>query len=229
MLSAVLVGFIGSLFAPFVCRVAGSYAGRLIALIPLGLCGYFVSFIPGLPENGAVSFSYAWAPLLGVNLSFYVDGLSLLFASVISLIGVMVMLYAGAYFGAHGKIASFYAYILFFMASMLGMVLSDNIITLFIFWELTGLSSFLLIGFNHEKEEARKAAWQALLVTGLGGLSLLAGLLLLGTAGGSYEMSELLNKGDVIKSHPTYTAIFILIALGAFTKSAQFSLPLLAA
>ena len=222
MLTAVLAGFIGSLFAPFVCRVTRIHAGRLIALIPLGLFAYFLIFIVRMPQDGAITFSYAWAPLLGVNLSFYVDGLSLLFATVISFIGIMVMLYAGSYFGAHEKIASFYAYILFFMASMLGMVLSDNIISLFVFWELTGLSSFLLIGFNHEKEAARKAAWQALLVTGFGGLALLAGLLLLGTAGGSYELSELLNKGSAIKAHRAYTAIFILVSLGAFTKSAQF-------
>jgi multicomponent Na+:H+ antiporter subunit A len=108
------------------------------------------------------------------------------------------------------------------MASMLGIVLSDNLITLFIFWELTSLSSYFLIGFDHERDQARYAAWQALLVTGLGGLALLAGLLLLGMSAGTYALGELLTRGDAIREDQLYTAILLLIAVGAFTKSAQF-------
>jgi len=222
MLFAVLSGLIGSLFAPWISRLAKNRSGWLIALLPLSLCVYFSSFVQPLAQNGHLSFVHTWVPGLGVNLSFYLDGLSLLFAMVISFIGVLVVLYAGAYFSGHKEVGRFYALILIFMSAMLGIVLAGNIITLFVFWELTGISSYLLIGFNHEKEAARKAAWQALLVTGTGGLALLAGLMLLGHAGGSYELADLLTRGDQVKAHSLYPAIFLLIAAGAFTKSAQF-------
>ncbi len=222
MLAAILSGFIGSLLAPFIYRFTKKYASWLIALIPFSLSIYFSSFIPIIAKKGPLSFSHTWIPGLGVNFSFYLDGLSILFAVVISFIGTLVLVYAGSYFSDHSRVGRFYSHILIFMSAMLGVVLADNIITLFMFWELTGISSFLLIGFDHEKESARKAAWQALLVTGAGGLAMLGGFIILGQIGGSYELSELLNKGDVIKAHPFYSAVFLLIAAGAFTKSAQF-------
>ena len=222
MLTALLTGFLASLFAPLVYRGAKEYTGRILALVPLSLCIYFVSFLPSLSRNGALSFYRPWVSGLDIHLSFYLDGLSLLFAVVITFIGILVLVYSGPYFSENPKLPRFYAIILFFMSSMLGVVLSDNIITFFLFWELTSVSSYLLIGFDHEKKEARQAAWQALLVTGMGGLALLAGLLLLGQVGGSYAFSELFSKGDLIKSHALYPGIFILMALGAFTKSAQF-------
>ena len=222
MLTAILSGFAASFSAPFIYKWTRGYAGRILALVPLCLCAYFISFLPSLSHNGDLSFKIPWVSGLNIHLSFYLDGLSLLFAVVISFIGVLVLVYAGAYFNQHPQLQRFYSIILFFMAAMLGVVLSDNIITFFLFWELTTVSSYLLIGFDHEKEEARKAAWQALLITGAGGLALLAGLILLGQAGGSYEFSELINNGGLIKNHDLYPAIFILMALGAFTKSAQF-------
>jgi multicomponent Na+:H+ antiporter subunit A len=122
----------------------------------------------------------------------------------------------------HKKLARFYGYLLFFMTSMLGVVLSDNILALFVFWELTSISSYLLIGFNHETERSRYAALQALLVTGGGGLAMMAGLILMGVVGGSFNISELLNQAPAIVGHSLYLPILILILLGAFTKSAQF-------
>ena len=222
MLIALLSGFFASLLAPLVTKLTRDYAGRLLSLVPLCLCTYFLSFLPTLAHIGELSFQIEWVTGLDIHLSFYLDGLSLLFAVIISFIGVLVLVYAGAYFNNNPKLPRFYAIVLFFMASMLGVVLSDNIFTFFLFWELTGVSSYLLIGFDHEKEDARNAAWQALLVTGMGGLALMAGLLLLGQVGGSYEFSELLSKGGLVKESPLYPAIFILMALGAFTKSAQF-------
>jgi multicomponent Na+:H+ antiporter subunit A len=222
MFSAIITGFAGSLVAPLMYKITRDYTGGLLALIPLCLCAYFASFLPELTQNGPLSFSRTWVSELDVHLSFYLDGLSLLFAVTITFIGILVLVYAGPYFKGKPGVGRFYAYILFFMSAMLGLVLSDNIITLFIFWELTGVSSFLLIGFDHEIEGARKAAWQALLVTGMGGLALLAGLLLLGQAGESYELSRLLTRSGMVQNHGTYPAIFLLISLGAFTKSAQF-------
>lgn len=154
-------------------------------------------------------------------MSFYLDGLSLLFVLLISGIGALVMIYAGGYLKGHEAIGKFFIYILLFMSSMLGVVLASNMITLFVFWELTSFSSYMLIGFYHEKEKSRWAALQALIVTGLGGLALLAGVLLIGAAGNSFELADLLNNGVNLGSHSLYLPMLLLILLGAFTKSAQ--------
>jgi len=154
--------------------------------------------------------------------SFYADGLALLFATLISGIGTFILIYAGGYLKGHPQQGRMFAFLLLFMGSMLGVVLSDNLITLFVFWELTSLTSYLLIGFNHEEERSRRAALQALVVTGAGGLAMLAGFLLMGTAAGSLELSGILKRGDAVRSSGLYLPILILVLLGAFTKSAQF-------
>lgn len=196
--------------------------GWFIALLPLILTLYFAGLIGRVAAGEVITTSYAWVPSFGVNLSFYVDGLSLVFALLISGIGTLVVIYAGGYLAGHPQLGRFYFYLLLFMTAMLGLVLSGNIITMFIFWELTSLSSYLLIGFNHRQAGARASALQALLVTGLGGLALLVGLILLGQVGGSWELATLLNQGATIQSHPLYLPILLLILLGTFTKSAQF-------
>jgi multicomponent Na+:H+ antiporter subunit A len=165
---------------------------------------------------------FPWIPSLGVNLSFYVDGLGLLFALLISGIGLLVMLYASRYLAGHPYLHRFYAILLLFMISMLGVVLADNVLVLFIFWELTSVTSYLLIGFDHEKASSRAGAWQALLVTGAGGLAMLAGLLLLGLMAGTLELSQIITQGDTIRANSLYLPVLLLVALGAFTKSAQF-------
>ena len=222
MLGAVLSGFILSFFAPFAHRLLKNASGWFLALLPLGLAVYFAGHIRLVAGGEGLIFSYNWVPSLSVNLSFYLDGLSLLFAVIITGIGAVVIVYASAYLEGHPQLGRLYAYLLAFMASMIGVVLADNLVTIFIFWELTGLCSYLLIGFEHERKEAREAALQALLVTGTGGLAMLAGFLLLGEASGSYEVHEILSRGDIVRSHPQYAVIFILILAGAWTKSAQF-------
>ena len=221
MVIAVLSGFGASLAAPWLHRLTRGVTGWIIALLPLGLTVYFASFIGSLAAGETFAISYPWVPSLGVSLSFYLDGLSLLFALIISGIGALVIIYAGGYLAGHVLLGRFYAFILMFMASMLGVVLAGNILTLFVFWELTSISSYLLIGFDHEREEARAAALQALLVTGGGGLALLAGLVLLGQVGGSMEIPVLLAQGDAVRGHELYLPILLLVLLGAFTKSAQ--------
>jgi multicomponent Na+:H+ antiporter subunit A len=221
MLLAVISGFILSAAAPWLVRVSPRWAGWVTALLPLGLAAYFYSFLESVKAGKATIFSYGWAPDLGVNLSFSLDGLSFLFVMLISGIGSLVFIYSSAYLSGHSELGRFYSYLAIFMASMLGLVLSDNMIALFMFWELTSISSYLLIGFEHERESARAAALQALLVTGAGGLSLLAGFLLMNQIGGSMELSSLSEKSDVIRAHPHYMPILILILVGAFTKSAQ--------
>jgi multicomponent Na+:H+ antiporter subunit A len=222
MAIAVFSGFVASAAAPWLHKITRNLTGWVIALLPLALFIYFAALVGPVAEGEVFSTSYAWVPSLGINLSFYLDGLSLLFGLLITGVGAAVMVYAGGYLAGHPHLGRFYTFILMFMASMLGVVLSNNIFTLFIFWELTSLSSYFLIGFDHEQDESRTAALQALLVTAGGGLALLAGLILLSFAGGTAEISELLMNGEMIRRSALYLPALLLILLGAFTKSAQF-------
>ncbi|MCW4628731.1 MULTISPECIES: monovalent cation/H+ antiporter subunit A [Marinomonas] len=163
-----------------------------------------------------------WIPAIGLELAFRLDGLALLFAILILGIGLLVILYARYYLSAKDSIGKFYAYLILFMFAMLGVVLSDNLIQLWFFWELTSISSFLLISFWGHKAEARKGARMALTVTGAGGLALLAGLLILGNTVGSFSLQDVLDSGELIKASTNYPVIVVLVLLGAFTKSAQF-------
>ncbi len=222
MLQAVLASFGVALLSPWLVRVFKGRSGWLLALLPLALTVYFGRLAPGVSEGSSVTQSFPWLPALGVELSFYLDGLSLLFALLISFIGVFIVVYAGGYLRDDPNLGRFYLALLAFMAAMLGLVLSDNLITLFVFWELTSLTSFFLVGYKHQYEESRKSALQALLVTGLGGLAMLAGFLLLGSVAGTYTISELLTQSGAIQGHALYLPTLLLVLLGAFTKSAQF-------
>jgi len=222
MLAAILGGYLLALIAPALHRVTRASTGWLLALPPLGLAVYFAGQLVPIASGEIFRESYPWVPALGVNLSFRLDGLSLLFALLITGVGALVLVYAGGYLGSHPQLGRLYAFLLLFMASMLGLVLADNLLALFVFWELTSISSYFLIGFDHERGEARAAALQALLVTGGGGLALLAGLLLLGQAGGTMELSALLRQGQGLGAHPLSVPALLLILVGAFTKSAQF-------
>lgn len=221
IVGAILSGFALALVAPWLYRVGRRATGWILALLPAGLAFYFASHLRLIADGEAILISYPWVPGLSISLSFYMDGLSLLFALLISGIGTLVIIYAGGYLNGHHQLGRFYAFMLMFMASMLGVVLAGNLITMFVFWELTSLSSFLLIGFEHERETARAAALQALLVTSAGGLALLAGLLLLGQVSGSLELSAVLSRREAIAGHSLYLPILLLILAGAFTKSAQ--------
>ena len=163
----------------------------------------------------------SWAPSLGLSLSFNLDGLGLLFALLITAIGALVVLYASRYLEGHAQAGRFYASLFAFMGAMLGVALSDNVLTLFVFWELTGFTSFLLIGFEHERDEARTAALQALIVTGGGGLALLAAGVLLFDVSGTTSLSAMAASRASIVAHPFYSAMAPLVLLAAFTKSAQ--------
>jgi multicomponent K+:H+ antiporter subunit A len=164
--------------------------------------------------------SWDWVPQIGLKIAFRLDGLAFLFALLILGIGLLVILYARYYLAEEHSLGRFYALHLLFMGSMLGIVLSDNLLVLFAFWELTSLSSFLLIGYWGHEQEARSGARMALTVTGAGGLALLAGFLLLGHISGTYEISRI--PREAVQSHSLYLPALILVLLGAFTKSAQF-------
>src|SRR6185312_15665638 len=151
-----------------------------------------------------------WAPGLQLSLSFHFDGLSLVFATLIAGVGTLIVIYAAKYLEGHPQAGRFHLALFAFMGSMLGVVLSDNVIALFVFWELTGFTSYMLIGFDHDRPEARRAATQALLVTGGGGLALLAAGLLMVQAGGTPQLSELAVHGS-LAADPTYVGIVALL------------------
>ncbi|TKA92377.1 monovalent cation/H+ antiporter subunit A [Halopseudomonas bauzanensis] len=173
-------------------------------------------------SGGVVVQSWPWIERLGLTISFRLDGLSFLFALLILGIGILVIIYARYYLSKNDPMGRFFFFLLLFMAAMLGVVLSENLLLMMFFWELTSLSSFLLIGYWSHSSDARKGARMALAVTGGGGLALLAGVLLLGQVVGSYELSVVLASGDLIRDHALYPLILVLVLLGVFTKSAQF-------
>src|SRR5919106_1504768 len=192
LVAAVLSGFVVALVAPILTRHLRGATGWLLALLPAGLAGDFCSLLPLAASGQPLVFSAPWVPDLGVELVLRADGLSLLFALLVSGVGTLIVCYAGGYLKGHPQLGRFYGWLLTFMAAMLGVALADNLILLFVFWELTSLSSYALIGFEHDREAARAAALQAFLVTAGGGLALLAGLILLGLAGGSLNVSTLI-------------------------------------
>lgn len=220
MLTVVLTPFTAALFAPFLVARLGDRAALLLALVPACLFAWAIANL-GAAFPGRIEAT-EWVPGLSAGLSFNLDGLSALFTLLITGIGTLVVLYAGGYLRGHAQLGRFFAILLAFMGAMLGVVLSDNVITLFVFWELTSLTSYLLVGFESSKAAARRSALQALLITGTGGLALLAGLILLAESGGSWELSDLALAAPWLQQSPLYLPAVALILLGCFTKSAQW-------
>jgi multicomponent Na+:H+ antiporter subunit A len=218
---AVAALFLLAVVAPWLTAAGGRRAAQWLAAVPGATFLWFLyEGVRGGTERRIAAFE--WVPTLGIRGGFALDGLSLVFSLLITGIGALVLVYAGSYLANYRDRGRFFSTLLVFMGAMLGLVLADDLITLFVFWEITGVASYLLIGSSHEKPRARAAALQALLVTAGGGLALLVGLLLLGGAAGTYSISEILSQGGSLAGHPLYPAILVLIALGAFTKSAQW-------
>ncbi|MBL8595983.1 MAG: monovalent cation/H+ antiporter subunit A [Devosia sp.] len=194
--------------------VAGGVAA-LLFLVTLLL-------FPQVADGGVLAYRIEWIPQLGLNLTLRLDGLAWLFSVLITLIGLLVVLYARYYMSPQDPVARFYALLLAFMGAMLGLVLSGNIIQLAVFWELTSLVSFLLIGYWYHRGAARDGARMALIVTGMGGLALFVAMLLIGHIVGSYELDDVLASGKTLVESPLYPVTLILFLVAAFTKSAQF-------
>ncbi|WP_179378559.1 putative monovalent cation/H+ antiporter subunit A [Jannaschia marina] len=202
-------------------RFLGGPAGWISILLPFGLFLWFAQHIPAVAGGAVLRWDVEWIPSLGVTLGILLDGLSLSFALLISGIGALVTLYSASYLGGHPHYVRFVCYLMAFMTGMLGLVLSDNLLALFVFWEVTTVSSYLLIGFNADEAKSRRNALQALVVTGTGGLAFLAGIVLIGTAAGTFSISAI--EGS-LADHALYLPIFWLVIAGAFSKSAQFPL-----
>lgn len=222
----VILPFVGSLLAAFLpagshkdARSVEAWLAAMVALIGLTITATLYN---DMSNAGVVSQHWQWLPQYGLNLSFRMDGLAWLFALLIQGIGLLVILYARYYMSPKDPVPRFFSFLQAFMGAMLGLVLSGNLIQLAIFWELTSLVSFLLIGYWSHRIDARRGAQMAFVVTAAGGLCLLAGMVLLGQIVGSYELDVVLASGDLVREHPLYVLVLVLVALGALTKSAQF-------
>jgi len=206
---------------PFAARLGPRGLAWVAGLSAAAACAFGLRLGGAVLAGTVVRTALPWAPSLGLTLSFYVDGLSLLFVLLIAGIGVLVVTYARFYMPADDPLPRFYALLLFFMAAMLGVATAGNLLLLVVFWELTSVSSFLLIGYRDEDAAARTGAYQSLIVTGLGGLALLAGVIVLGQAAGTYEIADLLARAATVRDLPAAPVALGLMLFGAFTKSAQ--------
>src|SRR5690554_2504641 len=185
----------------FLILFSGSYLRskqyKFIGIVPALLFIYFLIHSFTVHWDNEILLSYEWIPSLGISLDYKLDGLSLLFSLLITGIGTLVYFYASYYLKNHPYLNRFYAYLTLFMGAMLGLVLSDNMISVFMFWELTSITSFFLIGFNNEDEASRKSAFSALAITGLGGFLLLAGFLIIANVTGSFSVQELISSSEI--------------------------------
>ena len=211
---ALLVGLLG--------RDQRRAAAWLAAAAPVAGLLLLAALTPAVLDGTGVRSSTPWVPSLGLALSLRLDGLAWMFAGLVLAIGLLIVLYARYYLSEEDSMPRFFSFLLLFMGSMLGMVVAGNLILLAVFWELTSVSSFLLIGFWKHRSDARDGARMALAITGAGGLALLGGVILLGRIAGSYELDVVLASGPQILSHPLYPVTLVLILLAVFTKSAQF-------
>lgn len=215
--------FVGSLLAVVLPANARNAEAWLAGLVSLTCAGLLIAQWPAIANGEVIELSRPW--LTGgipIDLSLRMDGYAWLFAMLITVMGALIVLYARYYLSPEDPVPRFFSFFMLFMGAMLGIVLSGNLVQLVVFWELTSLSSFMLIAYWNHRLDARRGARMAFIITGSGGLCLLAGVLMLGYVVGSYNLDDVLASGDLVRAHPWYLAILILIALGALTKSAQF-------
>lgn len=218
----VLLPFIMAIFTAWVSKFNRFAAALIAGVVTIAALALLVPSMAAILAGETIIQSWSWIPAIGLEFAFRLDGLSLLFATLILGIGLLVIIYARYYLSEKDCMGRFFSYLLMFMGSMLGIVLSENIIQLVIFWELTSLTSFLLISYWQHRKDAQEGALMALVITGGGGLALLAAVLMLGNIVGSYNLSDILAAGDLVRGHSLYLPILILFLIGVFTKSAQF-------
>jgi len=199
-----------------------SLAAAIALAVTLGSVALLGNGAGTVVAGETLNWRLDWIPEIGLNISLRLDGLSLMFALLITVMGVLIVIYAHFYLAPEDSAARFYSLMMLFMAAMLGVVLSNNVLMLFVFWELTSLSSFLLVGYWGHRHEARAGARQALAITGGGGLAMLAGFVMLGQIAGTYELSEMYAQAASIQAHAWFVPSLVLVLIGCFTKSAQF-------
>ncbi len=218
----VILPFLGAILPALMIRAGRNACATSTLTVTLLAFLLLMTHAPAVFRGEIVQVGWEWIPQLGLNVNFFLDGLGFFFAGLILGIGLLIITYARFYLSKDDPMGSFYSYLLLFQGAMVGIVLSDNILLLLIFWELTSLSSFLLIGYWKHLPEGRQGARMALTVTGAGGLSMIAGMLILGNIAGSYDLSVILQHKEAIQASPLYLPALLLILGGCFTKSAQF-------
>ena len=221
MLLVVFAPFLAAAVAPAVQRLIGAWTGWILALVPAVSVILLWRVMPQLASGTPINTVVEWGSVYGLSLSFVLDGLALLFSLTIALVGTLIFIYSAGYLKGHPHQGRFFAFMMMFMGAMQGLVLADNMVVLYAFWELTTVASFLLIAFDHTRQIARRAAIQAVVVTGVGGLALIAGAVLMQRLTGSWDLSGVNAAPLDLASHPAYGIVFVLIVLAAFTKSAQ--------
>jgi len=217
-----LLPFAGSVVAALLPSNVHRLEAWLAGFVALACVGLLLLHLPPVLEGQVVRYSLAWVPSIGLEFTLRLDGYAWLFALIIAVLGGLIVLYARYYMSPQDPVPRFFSFFQLFMGAMLGVVLSGNLIQLVVFWELTSLSSFMLIAYWHHRLDARRGARMALIITGAGGFCLLAGVLILGHVVGSYDLDAVLAAGAAVRAHPYYTSTLVLIVLGALTKSAQF-------
>jgi multicomponent Na+:H+ antiporter subunit A len=221
---AILSPFLLAIIVPFLFKAFRKiHTGWFVLILPVVLFVYLFQFMSTTQNGGTIKETVQWMPSFGINFTAYVDGLGLLFALLITGIGALVVLYSIYYLDKNKEqLHNFYVYLLMFMGAMLGVVLSDNLIVLYMFWEFTSISSFLLIGYWYHRERSRYGALKSMLITVFGGLSMLGGFLLLYVMAGTFSIRELVEVSGQLMTEPLFVPAMLLVLLGAFTKSAQF-------
>src|SRR5690606_8131082 len=191
-------------------------------LVALSCAFLTLQYFPAIARGEVIETAAQWIPAHGIEFKLRMDGFAWLFSIIISAMGALIALYAHYYLSPKDPVRRFFAFLQIFMGAMLGVVISGNIIQMVVFWELTSLSSFMLIAYWYHRRDARRGARMSLIITGGGGLCLLAGVLMMGQVANTYDLGEILQSGDLIRNHEWYSYILVLFALGALTKSAQF-------
>lgn len=209
------------LIAPSVVKINRRLAGYLLCIAPFASLGLILTLASAIGNGESVHYQLDWFTTLGASLNMRLNGFAFLMALLVTGIGGFIIIYAQGYLQNHPQLGRFFLYLLSFMGAMLGLVLADNLILLFIFWELTSITSYLLIGFKHEDSQSRWKALQALLITGMGAMAMLAGFILLAKVTGTWKLSELNTMATLVQDSPLYSSIVLLVLMGAFTKSAQ--------
>ncbi|EON74362.1 Na+/H+ antiporter subunit A [Lysinibacillus sphaericus] len=220
----IFIPMLAAILVPFLYKsIKNIHTGWFVLAVPATLAIIYASYIAKVAKGEVFQAELPWIPSLDISVVSYLDGLSLLFSLLITGIGSLVVLYSIFYLDKHKeKLHNFYVYLLLFMTAMLGVVQSDHLITLYFFWELTSISSFLLIGYWYTRDASRFGALKSMMITVGGGLMMLGGFILLYLMGGTYSIRELIVMAPNLVEHPLFTWSLVLLLLGAFTKSAQF-------
>ena len=223
ILFAILLPFLAAALIPLVYRrYKNIHIGWIVLIIPVTLFILLSTYIQRIAKGETFIYTFKWIPSYGINITTYLDGLSMIFSLLITGVGSLVILYSIFYLSSKESLQHFYCYLLLFMGAMLGVVFSDNLMVLYAFWELTSVSSFLLIAFWHHRKASRAGARKAMVITVTGGIAMLAGFLLLYAASGTFSIREMIANVEVIQTSYLFIPAMLLVLLGAFTKSAQF-------